>query len=171
MREPKSEAKRGEAGLPVLKPKLQISFYYKLQALRGIYLRPGLRAALHSLDLKVVNDQLSRFVADRHLRKVASPGLRGEVFFAMPSVIEASPFLLGYYRLLLGLSQKEFYYKGPFGRFRRLEERGELLASRAPEIPGLCLSLCRSAELLVDGVDELSLAGSTISNCSLSDRS
>lgn len=64
------------------------------------------------------------------MRKVASFGLRGEVLFAVPCVLAANPCLLGYCRLLLGLSQKEFYGKGPFGRFKRLEDEG-LIPERA----------------------------------------
>lgn len=57
---------------------------------------------------------------------IASFGLRGEVFIPVPCVLRANPYLLGYYRLLLGLSQKETYNKGPFGRFKAMEERGEI---------------------------------------------
>ncbi len=72
--------------------------------------------------------------------------------------MERNPFLLGYYRLLLGLSQKEFYSKGPFGRFKGFEERGEIPPHLEDQVPALCSSLIQSAQLLVKGLDDLSLS-------------
>jgi len=56
------------------------------------------------------------------------------------------------------MSQKEFYGKGPFGRFKRLEERGTLTASLKTELPALCAGLTKSAELLVESIDEISIS-------------
>lgn len=149
---------RGKEELPVLKPNLQISFYYRLQELRGLYLHDALKKTIERVETDVVDRELCRYVKARHLKKAASFGLRGELFFPVPCLIEANPFLLGYYRLLFGLSQKEFYNKGPFGRFKRLEDRGEIPASLSARVPTLCSTLCRTAEELVDGIDDLSLA-------------
>ncbi|MBC8876140.1 MAG: XcyI family restriction endonuclease [Planctomycetes bacterium] len=43
--------------------------------------------------------------------------------------------------MLYGISQKEFYNKGPFGRFKRLENSGELSERLAPLMDALCRSL------------------------------
>jgi len=86
---------------------------------------------------------------------VAAAGLRGELVFPVPIILETSPRLLGYYRLLLGLSQKEFYSKGPFGRFKHLEESGQIIERVMPMLPSLCRSLIGTASALVDGVDTL----------------
>jgi hypothetical protein len=109
------------------------------------------------MNIELLDAQLASYVPSEHLRRVASFGLRGEVFFPVPCVLEQDPCLLGYYRLLFGLSQKEFYNKGPFGRFKVLEEKGTL-ASLKPELVPFCRSLVNTAEVLVGGIDELSLA-------------
>ena len=146
-----------EHPFPVLAPNLQISFYYRLQSLRALCLHDALKKTVAALELAEIDEGLLRQVANDALRKVASFGLRGEVLFPVPVLIEANPFLLGYYRLLLGLSQKEFYNKGPFGRFKRLEERGELPDRLRPLMPALCASMIASAEAIVEAIDELSL--------------
>ncbi len=107
-------------------------------------------------DLEQVNNELQELVSRDALQHVASFGLRGELFYALPHVVQYDPHLVGYYRLLLGLSQKEFYNKGPFGRFKRLEERGEIRPHIQDQIVPLCRSLIRSAEFLVLEIDSLS---------------
>jgi hypothetical protein len=146
------------AGLPELSPNLQVSFYYRLQALRELYLQGALKKTVAGLSITALDSQLAKCVSRPSLQTVASFGLRGEVFFAVPCVIEANPFLLGYYRLLLGLSQKEIYNKRGMGRFKCLEEQGTIPKALKKEIPALCQCLARAAEILVDGVDELSLS-------------
>ncbi len=149
---------RKQAELPVLEPSLQVSFYHRLQALRHLYLHDALRATIERVDIKALDDQLVQYVGGAQLRRVASFGLRGEIFFPVPILLETNPFLLGYYRLLFGLSQKEFYHKGPFGRFRRLEDQGTIPNGLAYDVVPLCLSLTKTAELLVDSIDDLSLS-------------
>ncbi len=143
---------------PVLRPDLQISFYDRLLTLRDLYLQDALKVTVADIDIKTLDEQLAQCVAPASLQRVASFGLRGEVFFAVPLVLESNPYLLGYYRLLLGLSQKEFYTKGPFGEFKRLEGRGELPSSLQPRVPLLCASLIESAQLLVGGINDLSMS-------------
>ena len=148
-------AKSGQ--LPVLAPNLQISFYYRLQAIRTVYLHEAFQETVKGLDIREIDSELASYVSKQALNKVASSGLRGEVFFAVPCIVHKNPHLLGYYRLLLGFSQKEFYAKGPFGRFKKLEEDGEITSATRPAIPALCKSVIASAEMLVEGIDQLSL--------------
>jgi hypothetical protein len=93
-----------------------------------LYLREGLKATVEneSFDLAVLDSDLSKHVPAEHLKRLASFGLRGELVFPVPYLIERNPFLLGYYRLLFGFSQKAFYEQGPFSAFGRLEKKGEL---------------------------------------------
>ena len=149
--------KKNPANYAPLQPGLQVSFYYRLQAIKERYLFEAMKQTIAGLRIADLDTQLAAFVSSRGLRKTASFGLRGEVLFAMPCVLEANPFLLGYYRLLLGFSQKEFYSKGPFGRFKVLEEAGEIPPRLQKEIGPLCRSLAESSETLVDGLDEPSV--------------
>ncbi|HSR70653.1 MAG TPA: XcyI family restriction endonuclease [Acidobacteriota bacterium] len=144
--------------LPVLKPDLQVTFYYRLQTLRELYLQDALKQTVQLLDISALDDELAQYVDESALARVAADGIRGEVFFPVPLLLTANPHLLGYYRLLYGLSQKEFYGKGPFGRFKKLEDDGDLLAPRKEEIPHLCRSLVQTGQILVEGLDNLSRA-------------
>lgn len=67
--------------LPSLGPNLQISFAERLDALRGEYLAEALLRAVASCDLAQLDEELKAHVPAEPLRRIASFGLRGEVFF------------------------------------------------------------------------------------------
>jgi len=142
---------------PTIQPNLQISFYFRLQMVRDLYLQDALKKTIGKLEINIIDNELAKFVSNDRLKRIAAFGLRGEVFFPVPCILEKNPFLIGYYRLLFGLSQKEFYNKGPFGRFKRLEDRGDITKLQKPHISALCKSLVNTAQALVDGIDEISL--------------
>jgi hypothetical protein len=72
--------------------------------------------------------------------------------------VEENPWLIGYYRLLMGYSQKEFYHKGGLGRFSAMEEKGVVPEKVRGEIGSLCRAFCeRGSELLEGlGIDRVS---------------
>lgn len=143
---------------PRLKASLQVAFYYRLQEMRSLYFSKALKKAVDSVDLETIHRELTEFVSVADLKRLASFGIRGEVLFPVPCVLVANPFMMGYYRLLLGFSQKEIYNKGPFGAFKRLEDHGEVPAKRLAELPDLCRCLVSAASDLLNGVDDVSLA-------------
>jgi hypothetical protein len=143
--------------LPVLKPDLQIAFYHKLKSINDQYLYQALSDTVKHLSIPNIDKQLADYVDHESIKKVASYGLRGELFFPVPCIMESNPKLLGYYRLLLGISQKEFYNKGPFGAFKRLEEQGIISEKIRPQIEPLCISLIGTAEIMIGEIDDLSL--------------
>jgi hypothetical protein len=144
---------------PVLKPDLQVSLYSRLQALRERYLIESLKKTVEAEDfnLKTVNSELTKYADGKNLKRIASFGLRGEVFFPVPYVLSQNPFLLGYYRLLLGFSRKAFYEQGPFKRFDSLEDRGKVKDALEPQLSALCVSLSKSASMLVEWINPISL--------------
>lgn len=143
---------------PVLSPDLQISFLYRLRQIEDQFLHQALKKTVKKIGAAKMDDELAKYVDAQRLTRVAVFGLRGEVFFPIPCLLNVNASLLGYYRLLLGFSQKEFYTKGPFGRFRTLEEDGNIPERLACQVDALCRSLIDSAELFVDGVDDLSIS-------------
>jgi hypothetical protein len=147
-----------ESRFPRLQPNLQISLYSRLQALRKLYLRDALRAAVEDegFDLALLDSDLARYVPAKHLKRLAASGLRGETVFPVPYLLAKNPYLLGYYRLLLGFSQKAFYGQGPFSKFKALEERGTIPALLEAVIPALCVGLIEAAALLLPAIDPLS---------------
>jgi hypothetical protein len=60
------------------------------------------------MEIEILDDELHEFVSSQRLAFVARKGLRGELFFPVPYVLGTKPTLVGYYRFLLGFSQKEF---------------------------------------------------------------
>jgi hypothetical protein len=71
-------------------------------------------------------------------------------------VLGRNPFLLGYYRLL-GFSRKAFYEQGPFKRFDSLEDQGKVKDALQPQLPALCVSLLKSASMLVEWINPISI--------------
>ncbi|MGH8566495.1 MAG: XcyI family restriction endonuclease [Gammaproteobacteria bacterium] len=102
-----SESRSVPIAIPA--PQLQIDFAFALEQIRGLYLQHALSEAVGKLDIKDIDAELARIVPSTSLTQLATRGLRGELMFAVPSLLSSSPRLLGYYRLLLGFSQKAFY--------------------------------------------------------------
>jgi len=134
-------------------PDLQIDFYTLLHRFRHLFLQEALGQTIKALDIAVLDRQLARFVPAERLKALACLGLRGELVFAVPLVLEQNPRLLGYYRLLLGFSQKAFY-SSAFGLsgLKSMEEKGVLTVDHKKVLPPLCRALNESAGLLVDGI-------------------
>jgi len=148
------------SSFPVLKPDFQVSIYSRLQALRERYLIESLKKTVEAedFDLKTVDAELAKFADPQNLKRIASFGLRGEVFFPVPYVLARNPFLLGYYRLLLGFSRKAFYEQGPFKRFAGLEDQGKVKDPVQSQLPAFCVSLSKSASMLVEWINPISIA-------------
>lgn len=143
--------------LPV--PQLQIDFAFALKRIRGVALQEALLDTVRSLDLAVLNRELDGLAKGADLSALASFGLRGELLFATPLVLTSSPSLLGYYRLLLGYSQKEFYEKDlGLGRFRVLEEKGRLGTVTTRELRELCSALAGAASILLHGLSPMKVS-------------
>ncbi len=147
------------SSFPVLKPDLQVSLYSRLQALRDRYLLESLKKTVDAedFDLKTVDSELAKYADGKNLKRIAGFGLRGEVFFPVPYVLGRNPFLLGYYRLLLGFSRKAFYEQGPFKRFDTLEDRGKIKDTLESQLPALCVSLSKSASMVAEWINPISI--------------
>lgn len=120
-------------------PSRQIAFHQLLVAARKTWLSDALASALDSVDIRVVKRELEVLVPADVQSILSRAGIRDEYVFPCPAVLEASPTLLGYYRLLLGASQKAFYSaSGGLGRFKKLETHGALSERLRPAIAELC---------------------------------
>ncbi|HEX9594445.1 MAG TPA: XcyI family restriction endonuclease [bacterium] len=143
--------------LSVPLPDLQVTFHARLEELRHSLLLDSLLEIVAASDIKKIDRQLGRFAPPPGLQRVAGWGMRGEVVFAVPYLLAQRPRLLGYYRLLLGFSQKQFYGRehGLAG-FKSMEEQGRLSPRQEPSLTDLCTCLCTSAAHLVEHVSQLS---------------
>jgi len=136
---------------PTLYPTVQLGFFKRLQDAEKEYLLPALLQHVGKLDIQKLDSQLGKYVSNERLSFLAKKGLRGELVFPVPYLLETNSTLLGYYRLLYGFSQKEFY-QPPFSRFKSLEEKGKIGQSVQALIPNLCSSLIESGWLLLNGL-------------------
>jgi hypothetical protein len=134
-------------------PELQIDFSLLLERIRRLFLADALRDTVAGLQIPDIDKELAAMVPQPSLNAFSGLGFRGELVFAMPCLLRANPRLLGYYRLLLGFSQKEFYSKA-FGvsKFKLMETKGILRRQAEPHIDELCSSLVMSACALIDGI-------------------
>lgn len=134
-------------------PELQIDFSFVLGQMRTLYLQDALSETIDNVDLATLDQQLSNYVPSKYLKILAKHGLRGELVFPVPLLLESNPRLLGYYRLLLGFSQKEFY-SAKFGvsGFKSMEAKGHLSSVNQARLDELCKGLIASAASLIDGI-------------------
>jgi hypothetical protein len=141
------------ANIKIPHPELQIDFSFMLVQMRSQFLQDALSHSIEEIDLRMLDKELSTYVPQDSLNALAKHGLRGELVFAVPCVLENNPCLLGYYRLLLGFSQKEFY-STIFGtsHFKSMESRGILTPKNKFALPVLCNGLIRSGEELINGI-------------------
>ncbi len=134
-------------------PELQINFSYALGQIRSRYLQDALMQTIDDLNIATLDRELSEYVPEAGLKILAKQGLRGELLFPVPSLLSANPYLLGYYRLLLGFSQKEFYTtKFGVSGFKSMESTGVLTEKNRGVLPELCKGLISSATFLIEGI-------------------
>ena len=130
----------------------QIAFAARLVDIEELHLATALAEAVTSVGVPPLDAELARFVPAASLQQLARYGLRGEQFFPVPALLSTTPRLVGYYRLLYGISQKELYRR--FGRFRALEEKGLLSPATAQALPDLVSALVEAGvQLLANLVD------------------
>jgi XcyI restriction endonuclease len=133
-----------------LSPTRQVIFHQFLVAARKSILLDALSETLGQLDPNITKSQILAFVPSEAQRTLAAAGIRDEHVFPVPAVLEKRPTLVGYYRLLLGVSQKRFYRKGTgMGPFKSMETRGMLSAKKRPDLEWFCTAMTnRLAELV-----------------------
>jgi hypothetical protein len=139
-------------------PKLQADFAFALKRFRTTYLQNALFETVRDMKITDIDKQLAKHVPEKDLALMAQYGLRGELLFAVPVVLEQNPYLLGYYRLLMGYSQKEFYGNDKgfgAGPFKSMETSGKISKPVAADIPELCTAFCEAASSLLQGIETL----------------
>ena len=117
----------------------QIAFHQLLVAARKTWLMDALSDALGGIDPKTLKRQLNRYIPRDVQQLLAAAGLRDEHVFPTPIILETKPTLVGYYRFLLGISQKSFYSTGTaMSSFKSMETRGMLNGRQKGMLPAFC---------------------------------
>jgi hypothetical protein len=131
-------------------PSRQLAFHQLLVAARKTWLRDALAATLTKLDQPMLKSELASAVPADVQQLLAAAGIRDELVMPTVAVLRADPRLLGYYRLLLGVSQKSFYSSDTgFGPFKVMEVRGTLTPANDLRLTELVSSLIESLSELV----------------------
>jgi hypothetical protein len=136
--------------LPIPSPSRQVAFHQLLVLARKTWLSDALSEALKGVDIAKVRSEVTEFVPEDAQSILASAGIRDETVFPVPTVLEAQPTLVGYYRLLIGVSQKAFYRSGSgMGVFKSMETAGVISRLQRERLPAFCRTMCHAlAELL-----------------------
>lgn len=134
-------------------PVRQVYVHGLLQAARKSVLHDVLLQTLGNVDPDALADELKELSPAGGRRALAAVGIRDELVFAAPSVLRVQPSLVGYYRLLLGVSQKQFYTaRSGLSRFKNMEVKNTLPAAVAPLLAELCRGLNDAMGELVTAV-------------------
>ena len=141
-------------------PTLQVRLSAMLRDMRGRYLQSALTATVATLEIAQIDEALNHFVPKEKIAFLAGYGLRGELVFPVPPILAENPYLLGYYRLLYGFSQKQFYSTDTgAGPFKSMETDGRLTEVHTEHLPGFCKALVQAGTRLVAGVEEHGFGG------------
>jgi XcyI restriction endonuclease len=134
-------------------PTLQIEFATLLEGARSLVLAEALRETVGALSATRLDVELAQFVDDASLTRIASFGIRAETVFPVPLLLSQKPSLIGYYRLLYGYSQKQFYTSATgCSLFKTMEMKGLLTNSAAGKLPELCAAFADAGSKLLSGL-------------------
>jgi hypothetical protein len=134
----------------------QIAFAARLREIESLNFAEGLSHTLQQVEIADIDREFARALPNERLRRLAMMGLRAETFFPCALLLEASPRLLGYYRLLYGISQKEFF-RGAYGAFKSMEEMGTITPRARARLGDLCASLCEAGWQLLSNLPDVSV--------------
>lgn len=138
---------------PLLDPTRQLSFHQLLIAARKSWMLDALRDAVGKVDPKQLKLELSEYVPQDVQQVLATAGIRDEDVFPIPVLLQAKPTLVGYYRLLLGLSQKTFYSSsGGMSKFKQMEMKGTISDRQRETLDQFCVSMAEPLAELVRGI-------------------
>lgn len=141
-------------------PEIQVQFAVELQRTRGLWLADALRSVVRDLRIVDLDAELHQFVPDEALNILATRGLRAEMVFPVPLVLQGNPHLLGYYRLLSGHSQKAFYRRETgLSPFKAMETKGTIPSGATHRIAELCAAFSEPMAFLVGEIPRSHLGG------------
>jgi len=128
----------------------QVIFHQVLVATRKTALMDALSEALGEIEPNLLKKQIIKYAPVDAQKILAASGIRDEHVFPAPIVLEKKPTLVGYYRLLLGMSQKRFYRKGTgMSPYKGMEIRGLINAKNPPDLDHFCVVMAEHLAQLV----------------------
>lgn len=129
-----------------------------LEQVRKSSLHGAVKEVAANVYPQVLREEAVKFAPPDGLSILQRSGVRDEEVFALPSMLEREPGLLGYYRLLLGISQKQFYQTSTgLNIFKPMEDRREITVTARPHVAELCSHLNESTTRLLHALPDGSL--------------
>lgn len=120
----------------------QVLFAAFLMEARRNGLHDAVSRAAAAVPPGILRAEIVAHAPDAGLALLQGTGVRDEEVFATPSVLCADPGTLAYYRLLLGISQKQFYPTSTgLNVFKAMEERLQITQRAKTGIGDLCDAL------------------------------
>lgn len=139
-------------------PARQVYIHAFLDRARSTVLHAGVANAASQVDAATLRAEILQYVPSAGLTALQGSGARDEMVFATPSVLRHSPSTVGYYRLLLGVSQKRFYTRATgLTSFKAMEDRGVIPASVDGDIGSFCQDMNEAMTQLVLAIPRGSL--------------
>jgi len=106
---------------------------------RTNYLHEAVAKAARKVAPSDLRRQFVSYVPPEGLALLHGTRIRDEEVYAAPCLLETSPCLIAFYRLLLGISQKQFYTaRTGLSRFKVLEDASTVPSELKPHLGDLC---------------------------------
>lgn len=105
------------------------------------------------MDPVTLKHQVNELVPSDVQQILAKTGIRDEHIFPTPVVLEARPTLVGYYRLITGVSQKDFYRPATgMSPFRKMENDGRIGPDERSRLPEFCEAMAKILAEFIRGI-------------------
>lgn len=119
----------------------------------------NLKDVAATIDPDLLQAEIARFVSKECRMLLQGLSIREEVVFALPCILKRKPVLLGYYRLLMGISEKQFYTStAGISAFKIMEHDGRMNPGIEKELDHLCDAINDAMAQLLKGADHSRLA-------------
>ncbi len=139
-------------------PARQVYIHAFLDKARSTVLHAAVSNAATQINPATLRAEILQYVPSAGLAALQGTGARDELVFATPSVLRLAPTTVGYYRLLLGISQKRFYTSATgLTLFKSMEDRGTIRPEADTAIEALCTAFNEALSQLVAAIPRGSL--------------
>lgn len=132
----------------------QIQAHKILHKYRDRMLGENLKTTVATIDPDILQSEIAQFVNKDCRMILQGLSIREETMFALPCVLNRNPTLLGYYRLLMGISEKQFYTSSTgLSIFKTMEHDGKIAKNSKQELNNLCYAINSAVENLLKSVN------------------
>jgi len=129
-----------------------------LERQRRLTLRQAVEKAAQTIGSPVLFSDMRATVPKDSINLLLHSKLPDYLVFAAPAILRHAPATLGYYRLLLGISQKQFYQPSTgLNIFRTMEESNRITPQADEQLTELCCELNSEISKLLYTLTDASL--------------